>query len=110
MMTLDGVRAAILSAEPFAEMDRLVRSELGAGRTTGQLVDDLRPIIDDALDTPGLTDDGEEAFLSVLDALTENCRPDQWYSDPPDAPPTAEGTSGNRRPGRSTDVAAEGPR
>jgi hypothetical protein len=83
MITLDAVRSALFSPEPYDQMDQLVRAELDTGRTTAQIVDNLRPFIETTLDTPGLTEDGEEAFLSTLDALTGNCRSDQCYQDPP---------------------------
>ena len=70
------------AANPFDAMDRLVRVELASGRTTSQIVGDIRPYIDAALETPGLSEDGQEAFLSTLDALTGDCRADQCYQDP----------------------------
>jgi hypothetical protein len=74
----------MLAADPYTEMDRLVRNELGAGRTTGQVTDDFRPILGAALETPGLTAEGKESLLSTLDSLTGNCHPEQWYDDPPE--------------------------
>src|SRR5687767_4117444 len=79
MITLNAVRTAILSDDPYTLMDRLVRNELSAGRTTRQITNDLNPLIDDALATPGLTEDGEESLLGVLDALTGNCHRDCQY-------------------------------
>ncbi len=94
MITLEATRKAILSGDPYTEMDRLVRHELAAGRNTDQITSDFRPWLDAALDTPNLPTDGEEALLSALDALTGNCRADQCYQDPPQATlPTDPGTA-----------------
>ena len=90
MITLDAIRIAITAADPFERIDRLVRAELAAGRRVGDVLEDLRPHVDTVLDTPGLTEDGEEAFLGALDALSGNCHPDCRYTDPPattDGPP-----------------------
>jgi hypothetical protein len=83
MINLEAVRSALLSSDPYEQMDQLVRAELAAGRKTGEIVDDFRPLIQSTLDIPTLTEDGKEAFLSTLDALTGNCRVDQCYQDPP---------------------------
>jgi hypothetical protein len=83
MMTLENLRPALFSHRPFTEIDRLIRAELGSGRTTGQVFDDLQAILDAALELPGLTEDGEEALLGALDALTGNCHRDCQYHDPP---------------------------
>jgi hypothetical protein len=83
MIVLDAVRAAILSDDPFDRMDALVRAELAGGRVVRAVFDDLRPLVDDVLDTPGLTAGGEEAFLGTLDALTGDCHPSQHYRDLP---------------------------
>lgn len=83
MISLDALRSALLADRPFTEIDRLVRAELDSGRTTGQVFDAIRPLVDPALKTPGLTEDGEEALLGALDALTGACHPDCQYTDPP---------------------------
>lgn len=83
MMTLDVVRGAVLSADPYDRMDGLVRAELAAGRSVDSLIAELNPLVDDALDTPGLTRDGREAFLGTLDRLTGDCVPEQHYHDLP---------------------------
>jgi hypothetical protein len=83
MISLDTLRPALLSANPYAEIDRLVRAELAAGRTTGQIFDDLNPLVDEARAIPGMTEDGEEALFGALDALTGDCHPDCQYKDPP---------------------------
>ena len=91
MITLDAIRTAMLSGDPYTEMDRLVQNELSAGRTTRQITNDFRPLIDEALETPGLTENGEESLLGVLDALTGDCHPDCHYKDPPNTTlPTEE--------------------
>ena len=82
MITLDAVRAAVLAPDPYTQIDRLIRAELAAGRKVKDIFGDLNPLVDDTLDTPGLTEDGEEAFLGALDALTGNCHPTSCYYDP----------------------------
>lgn len=86
-MTLDAIRTAILAPDPYTQMDRLVRAEMNAGRKVKEVFDAINPLVDAALETPGLTEDGEEAFLGTLDALTGNCHPNCQYKDSP-APPT----------------------
>jgi hypothetical protein len=83
MITLEALRSALLADRPFTEIDRLVRGELGAGRTTAQVFDNLQSWVDEAVQFPGLTEDGEEALLGALDALTGNCHRDCQYHDPP---------------------------
>jgi hypothetical protein len=83
MISLEALRTALLSADPYAEIDRLVRAELAAGRSTRQLFDELYPLADAARSTPGATKDSEEALFGALDALTGNCHPDCQYTDPP---------------------------
>jgi hypothetical protein len=84
MITLDAVREAVAAPDPFTQMDTLVRGEMAAGRQVLEVFDQLRPLVDAVLlDTPGLTEDGEEAFLGTLDALTGNCHPDCCYYDSP---------------------------
>ena len=83
MITLDAIRAAMLAPDPYTQMDGLVRAELAAGRRVRDIFDSLSPLVDAALDTPGLTEDGEEVFLGTLDALTGMCHPNCQYKDPP---------------------------
>jgi hypothetical protein len=83
MITLDAIRSAILAADPYTQMDQLVRAEMNTGRKVRDIFDDINPLVDEALDTTGLTEDGEEALWGTLDALTGNCRSDQCYYDPP---------------------------
>jgi hypothetical protein len=64
-------------------MDQLVRAEMNTGRKVRDIFDDINPLVDEALDTPGLTEDGEEALWGTLDALTGNCHQDSCYYDPP---------------------------
>ncbi len=88
MMTLDAIRTAMVSTDPYDRMDAMVRAELATGRTVQSLIDAFNPLIDDALETPGLTRDGRAAFLGTLDRLTGDCDPEQHYHD---RPPTAGG-------------------
>ena len=92
MIRLEALRAAVQSADPFIRLDRLIHEELTAGRTVRELIAAIRPVLDDVLDTPGLTADGEQAFLQTLDALSGDCHPDSRYRDTPTvsvAPPSA---------------------
>ena len=97
MITLDAVRAAVLAEKPYTQMDELVRSELAAGHKVNDIIESLRPLIDDVLDTPSLSEAGDEAFLGTLDKLTGDCHRDCRYVDPPDVTPTAP-TSAARTP------------
>src|SRR5689334_21208889 len=90
MIALDEIRNAIQSPDPYTQMDRLVRAELNVGRLVDQIFDALNPLVDEVLDTPGLSKDGEEAFLGTLDALTGNCHRDQCYTNPPILPSDEE--------------------
>lgn len=83
MMTLDAVRAAVLSDLPWSRLDELVRAEMALGRKTKQIYDDLIGLADEIDDTPGLSEDGSDAFGDTLDALTGMCHPDCQYYDPP---------------------------
>lgn len=90
MITLDTLRAA-LTADPFAGIDALIRSELAAGRTTADVHAELFPLVRSARRTPGLTEDASEALLGALDALNGNCHPDCRYSDRAVPPASANG-------------------
>ena len=81
MMTLQTIRDALRAPDPYTRMDELVRLELQAGLRVKDVFDAVNPLVDLILETPGLTDDGEEAFLGALDALIGNCRADQCYKD-----------------------------
>ena len=82
MIDLDAITAAVLAPDPYAALDALVRAALAAGRTVAQVLDAVRPHADAVLAAPGLTPDGEEAFLGTLDALTGDCHHSQHYRDP----------------------------
>ena len=83
MITLEAIRSAILAGNPYDQMDRLVRAEMTAGRRVQEIFDEINPLINEALETPGLTEDGEEALLGTLDALTGDCHSNCQYQDPP---------------------------
>jgi hypothetical protein len=94
MITLDAVRAAILADLPWTRLDELVRAELAAGRTTKDVFATLMGMADEVWSTPGLSEDGEDAFGDTLDALTGDCHPDCRYKDPPNpARPTENGVA-----------------
>ena len=90
MITLDAIRAAVLSDKPWSKLDDLVRAELAAGRKVKEILASINPLVDTVLETPGLTEDGEEALLDTLDALNGNCRSDQCYRNPPVLPSEEE--------------------
>ncbi len=83
MLTLDAVRTALLSDQPWLRLDELVRAELASGQTTRQIYKSLMGLADEIDTTPDLSEDGSDAFGDILDALTGYCRADQCYKDPP---------------------------
>jgi len=97
MITLEAVRAAVLSDVPWSRLDDLVRGELAAGRRVNDVFDAFHPFTDAVLDTPGLTPDGEDAFGDTLDALTGNCHSDHCYADTPATQP-ANGSAASHQP------------
>lgn len=90
MINLDSIRDAVLSSDPYTRMDTIIRSEMAAGRKVREIFDEINPHVDAVLDTPGLTEEGEEAFLGTLDALTGDCHRNCQYYDPPHSTLTAE--------------------
>jgi len=90
MITQDAVRNVLIGDNPFNGMDQLVRTEMAAGRKVLHIFDDLNQSVDEILDTPGLTEDGQEAFLGTLDALTDGCHPKCRYIDTPNVPSPSE--------------------
>jgi hypothetical protein len=105
MMTLDTVRAAVLSDQPWSRLDSLVRAEMALGRKTNQIYEALVGMAGEIDNTPGLTEDGSDAFGDTLDALTGMCHPDCQYKDPPNTT-LPNGTP----PGHPTDVRDAGRR
>ncbi len=87
MISLATIRAAVLSEQPWTKLDAIVRAEMAVGRKVKEIFSDLKAIKDEVWDTPGLSEDGEDAFGDTLDALTGNCRREYCYEDPP-KPPT----------------------
>lgn len=85
MITLDRVRNAVLSRDPAAELDNLVRAELAGGRKTADVFNVLLPIARELRKTTPLPEDADQILLGTLDALTGNCNPDECYKDPPEA-------------------------
>ncbi|HEY1190667.1 MAG TPA: hypothetical protein VGE74_23750 [Gemmata sp.] len=83
MLTLDAVRTAVFSDQPWTRLDEIVRAELAAGRTTRQIYKSLMALADEIDATPDLPENGSDAFGDVLDALTGFCRPECQYKDPP---------------------------
>jgi hypothetical protein len=83
MITLETLRKALLSQDPYEATDRLVRAELDSGCKTKDVFSEINAMVHEARLTIGLTEDGEEALLGTLDALTGNCRADQCYQDQP---------------------------
>ena len=90
MISIDAVRAAVLSDEPWTRLDELVRAELASGRTTKQIFDDLRSLTKEVRGTPGLSEDGEDALGDTLDALVGFCSSRYAYKNPPSLPTEEE--------------------
>lgn len=85
MLSLAAVRAAVLDPQPWSRLDELVRAEQAAGRRVADIHADLRGMAEAVWDTPGLTEDGEDALGDTLDALIGHCRAQDAYVDPPPA-------------------------
>jgi hypothetical protein len=83
MITLDSIRSAVLSKEPRAKLDELVRNEMAEGRKIRQIYETLMDMTDEIDNTPGLSEEGSDAFGDTLDALTGYCHRDCQYKDPP---------------------------
>lgn len=86
MITIQSIRAAVMASDPYTEMHNLVRNEMDAGLKVKEVFDSINPLVAEALDTPRLTENGEEALLGTLDALTGNCHRDCQYKDLPETP------------------------
>ncbi|MFO0848524.1 MAG: hypothetical protein U0871_08210 [Gemmataceae bacterium] len=89
-MTLDAVRAAILSDQPWARLDELVRAELTAGRLTHQIGDELQGMLDELQETPGLSENGDDALMETLESLFQMGPRKYWYENPPVLPNETE--------------------
>lgn len=90
MITLDTLRAAALSAQPWTELDRLVRAELAAGRLTKTIADEILALADAVSESPGFTEDADEAIGDTVDALIGFCSADCAYRNPPVLPSEKE--------------------
>ncbi len=90
MITLDTLRAAALSNQPWAELDKLVRTELAAGRLTRAIYDEIMSLQEAVSDTPGYTEDSDDAIGDTLDALIGFCRAECAYKNPPILPSEEE--------------------
>ncbi len=86
MISIDTIRSAVLSDQPWARLDEIVRAELAAGRTTRKIFDELWSISNEVQDTPGLSEDGEDALGDTLDALNGFCSSRDAYKNPPILP------------------------
>lgn len=90
MITLDTLRAALFSSQPYAQLDELVRGELAVGRLTKQiraelltLEQPLRPALDDH-------EDADNALRDTIDALAGFCPAKYAYHNPPILPTEEE--------------------
>ncbi len=83
MMTIEQLRAALHSPDPTAALDDLIRAELAAGWTTGELYQALLPLVRTVRKESPLPTDVDEALLGTLDALIGHCNPDECYQDLP---------------------------
>ena len=85
-MTTEDVRAAVESPDPAEKLDRLVRDQLAAGKTTAEIYAVLLPITRAIRKASPLPEDVDEILLGTLDALIGHCDPDYCYQDPPHSP------------------------
>jgi len=83
MISIGVVREAVLSDQPWSRLDKIVRAEMDAGRKVDSIAEDFVGIRSEVWETPGIGEDGEDAFGDTLDALTGNCSPKCRYTDPP---------------------------
>jgi hypothetical protein len=91
MITLEAIRAAVLSELPWEKLDDLVRAEMAAGRRVKDIAKDFAALAEGVWSTPDLPEDGQDAFGDTYDALIGNCHRSQWYEDPPNTSlPTEE--------------------
>ncbi len=91
MISIDAVRTAAFSDLPWSRLDAIVRGEMATGRKVKDILTDYATVLDQVRETPGLSEDAEDALLDTLDSLTGNCRADQRYVDPPNSTlPTEE--------------------
>lgn len=98
VITLENLRAAALSAHPWTELDRLVRAELSAGRLTKAIYEEILGLQEAVRETPGFTEDADDAIGDALDALTGMCHPNCQYKNPPDLTPPASTASATAAP------------
>jgi hypothetical protein len=82
MIAISEVRSAVLDDKPWTRLDELVRREIEAGRRVKDIFAELNGMTDDVDETPGITEDGGDAFLDTLDALVGNCHSSSCYTDP----------------------------
>lgn len=90
MLTLDAVRSAVLDPQPWTRLDGLVRGELAAGRLVADIHAELKGMADAVRDTPGITEDGDDALMDTLDALIGHCARRYAYENPPVLPSEGE--------------------
>jgi hypothetical protein len=83
MISLDALRAALLSKQPYTELDQLVRAELSAGRSTKQVRAELlglEGVVRSLLDE---NENADDAMRDTIDALVGFCPAKYAYHDPP---------------------------
>lgn len=90
-MTLETIRTALATADPYEEMERLVLAEMASGRKVLEIFEAINLMLHEVLETPGLSEDGEEAILGTMDKLTGDCLESQCYRDLPVGPVQANG-------------------
>jgi len=86
MITLETLRIAALSPQPWDELDVLVRAELSAGRLTKEIYEEIRGLQNAVRETPGFSEDANDAIGDTLDALIGFCSADREYKNPPILP------------------------
>lgn len=90
MITLEALRTALLSGQPFGRLDELVRADLAGGQLKDKIRDELIALEDAVRATPGFGEDEEDALRDVIDALDDFCPSRYAYRNPPILPSEAE--------------------
>src|SRR3954452_15351888 len=90
MISLETLRAALYSDQPYTKLDELVRAELAAGRLTKQIRAEL--LAHDTTLRPALEENeaGDEPIRDIIDALAGFCPARYAYHNPPVLPSEEE--------------------
>lgn len=89
MIHLDRLSDALVAADPSLALDTLVRKALSAGRSPGELFDELKAAWPEVSSWPEYRGEAEADWHGMMDALRGWCHPDCRYGSP--APHPANG-------------------